>query len=434
MFKTKKRFVSLAALSVLALTACNSGSQPAAPAQSSAGKSNPVTLGITWGGSQARHDATLKTLDLYKKNNANISFESQYMGFDTYFTKLATLAAARNLPDIMQIDTANLLDYAARGQLAELPSSMNTAGIDKNLMSAGTVNGKQYGLPIGANTLTMMYNKTALDKLGVKVPDKGFSWDELIKLAREIQPKLEKGKYFMMDYSVASGTAESDKYETYQLAQGKGFIHTAEGKFNIDKETYIAFNKLFADLRKEGIVPPADVSAGHKQYDPKLDNFLNGTILIQRDYAAGFPAFESIHPGQYAMTVVPHAKQSGAFLLPSQFFTISKDSKNAEEAKKFLDWFVNDKEAGKSLSLVRGVPVSKPVLDTLLPDLKEGDKAQVDIINRTAPDSNMFASRPKGYGTWTDEWTKVSQAIGFGKTTPEQGFDELKKKWDEIVK
>ncbi|WP_165972411.1 ABC transporter substrate-binding protein [Paenibacillus piri] len=375
----------------------------------------------------------MKTLDLYKKNNPAVSFEPQYMGFDTYFTKLATLAAARNLPDIMQIDTGNLMDYAVRGQLAEL-SGINVDGIEKKLLSAGTVNGKQYGLPIGANTLTMMYNKAALDKLGVTVPDKGFSWDDLLKLGRELQPKLEKGKYFMQDLSIATGTSESDKYEMYQLAQGKGYIHTAEGKFNIDKDTYVAFNKLFADLRKEGIVPPADVTAGHKQYDPKLDNFLNGTILIQREYAAAFPAFDSVHPGQYAMTVVPHAKQSGAFLLPSQFFTISKDSKNSEAAIKFLDWFVNDKEAGKSLNLVRGVPVAKPVLDTLLPDLKDADKAQVDIINRTAPEANPFSSRPKGYGTWTDEWTKISQTVAFGKMTPEQGFDELKKKWDEIIK
>ncbi|GFZ92560.1 hypothetical protein GCM10008018_43750 [Paenibacillus marchantiophytorum] len=73
-------------------------------------------------------------------------------------------------------------------------------------------------------------------------------------------------------------------------------------------------------------------------------------------------------------------------------------------------------------------------MEDLQPSLNEANKAQVDIISKAAPVANLFSSRPKGYGAWTDEWTKVSQAVGFGKMTPEQGFDELKKKWDEIIK
>jgi ABC-type glycerol-3-phosphate transport system substrate-binding protein len=238
----------------------------------------------------------------------------------------------------------------------------------------------------------------------------------------------------MQDLSMATGTTESDRYEIYQLAQGKGFIHTPDGKFNIDRETYLEFNRLFAELRKEGIVPPANVTAGHKQYDPQLDLFMNGTILIQREYSAAFPTFESVHPGQFAMMPVPSAKGPGGFLLPSQFFTVSSESKYLDEAKTFIDWFVNDKVAGQTLQMVRGVPVSKPVLDDLMPSLGDDAKAQIDIINRIAQNANPFTSRPKGYGTWTDEWTKVSQAVAFEKMTPEEAYDELKKKWDEIIK
>ncbi|MBB6734728.1 ABC transporter substrate-binding protein [Cohnella zeiphila] len=422
----------------LTVTACGSSnsndSKESAGSQESSKAGSSVKLGITWAGSQVRHDATLAALDLYSKNNPNVTFEPSYMGFDTYFTKLATLSAARNLPDIMQIDTGNLMDYALRDQLTDLSAGIDTSNINDKLLSAGKVNGTLYGIPLGANAITFMYNKAAFDKLGIQVPEKGFTWDEWLKIAKETQPKLEKGKYFMMDLSMATGTTESDKYEIYQLAQGKGFIHTPDGKFNIDRDTYLAFNKLFADLRKEGVVPPADVTAGHKQYDPQLDLFMNGTILVQRDYSAGFPNFESVHPGQYAMAPVPSASNAGGFMLPSQFFTVSKASKHPDEAKKFIDWFVNDKEAGRTLTLARGVPVSKPVLDDLTPTLDSSAKAQIDIIDRVAPDANPFSSRPKGFGAWTDEWTKISQAVAFDKMTPEQAYDELKKKWDEIVK
>ncbi|WP_276358105.1 ABC transporter substrate-binding protein [Cohnella caldifontis] len=440
MSKAKRKWMGLAALSlVLAITACggksskDSAENPDSPGASPAAGSS-VKLGITWAGSQVRHDATLAALDLYSKKNPGVTFEPTYMGFDTYFTKLATLSAARSLPDIMQIDTGNLMDYALRDQLADLSEGIDTSNINDKLMSAGMVNGKLYGIPLGANAMTFMYNKTAFDKLGIQVPEQGFTWDELLKAAKEVQPKLEKGKYFMADLSMATGTTESDKYEIYQLAKGKGFIHTPDGKFNIDRDTYLEFNKLFSDLRKEGVVPPANVTAGHKQYDPQLDLFMNGTILVQRDYSAGFPTFEGVHPGQYAMMPVPSAANPGGFMLPSQFFTVSKESKYLDEDKKFIEWFVNDKEAGQTLKLARGVPVSKPVLDDLAPSLDASAKAQIDIIDRIAPTANPFTSRPKGFGTWTDEWTRISQAVAFDKMAPEKAYDELKKKWDEIIK
>lgn len=435
--KVNKKTLVLPALAVLLMSSACGGNNGASSSESGkpadSGGSN-VKLQITWGGSQARHDATLAAIDQYSKKNAGIAFEPSYMGFDTYYTKLATLSAARNLPDIVQIDTGNLMDYAVRNQFAELSEGIDTSKINEKLLSAGVVDGKQYGIPLGANAMTFMYNKTALDKLGVNVPEQGFAWDELINLAKEIQPKLEKGKYFMQDLSIATGTTESDKYEIYQLAKGKGFLHTPDGKFNIDKETYIEFNNLFADFRKEGIVPPADVSVGHKQYDPQLDLFINGTILIQRDYSASFGAFDSVKPGQFAMMPVPRAEQSGSFILPSQFFAISENSKNKEQAKAFVNWFVNDLEAGRTLNLVRGVPVSSPVLDDLAGSLDASSAAQVDIINRTSEVAQPFSSRPKGYGAWTDEWTKISQSVGFGKTAPEAAYDQLKRQWDEIIK
>jgi len=439
MSKARKYWlISTSLVLALAISACGgagSKNPQGSPASKEGKKSgSAVKLGITWAGSQVRHDATLAALDLYSQKHEKVTFEPNYMGFDTYFTKLATLSAARNLPDIMQIDTGNLMDYALRDQLADLSGGIDTSSMNDKLLAAGNVNGTLYGIPLGANAITFMYNKAAFDKLDIHVPEQGLSWDEWLKIARETQPKLEKGKYFMSDLSMATGTTESDKYEIYQLAQGKGLIHTPDGKFNIDKETYIQFSRLFADLRKEGIVPPANITAGHKQYDPQLDLFMNGSVLVQREYSASFPTFESVHSGQYAMTRVPSASNSGGFILPSQFFTISKNSQSQDEAKAFIEWFVNDKEAGRALMLARGVPVAKPVLEDLQSSLDETAKAQIEIIDRIATDANPFSSRPKGYGAWTDEWTKISQAVAFDKMTPEKAYDELKKKWDEIIK
>lgn len=442
--KTKKRVITVgfgrkktaAMLSVLGLSltisACGSGSPTAQPAQGGDKKSE-VKLRITWAGSQVRHDATLKALDAYTKLHPEVKFEPEYMGFDTYWTKMGTLSAARNLPDILQIDTNNLMDYAQRGQLLDIGSGISASDIDPSLIKAGNVDGKQYAIPIGANAIALHYDKVMLEKLGIQVPDQGFTWDELIKLAREVKPKLDKGKYLLQDLSVSIAGNETDKYEIYQLAQGKGLLHTPDGKFNIDKDTFVKFNQLFAELRKDGIVPPIDVTVANKENDPKLDNLLNGTIMIQRGYAASIGAIDGVKPGQFGLMVTPKAVKSGSFLLPAQFFAVSKESKYPEEAKKFIDWFVNDVEAGKILGLSRGPQVSKKVSEALTSTYTDVEKQQIDLIQKTAPIANEFNSRPKGYGSFAGEYNKISQQIGFGKITPEQGFDELKKKWQETV-
>lgn len=416
-----------------ALAACGSGGKQAQPSPSAGGSAKEIKLRITWAGSQVRHDATLKALDAYTKLHPNIKFEPEYMGFDTYWTKMGTLSASRNLPDIMQIDTNNLMDYAQRGQLLDLGSGINISDIDPTLVKAGNVDGKQYAVAIGANAVAMHYDKVMLERLGIKVPEKGFTWDELIKLAREVKPKLEKGKYLLQDLSVSVSGNETDKYEIYQVAQGKGILHTADGKFNYDKDTFIQFNKLFAQLREEGVVPPLDVTVANKENDPKLDNLLNGTIMIQRGYAASLGAIDGVKPGQYGLMLTPSASKSGSYLLPAQFFAVSKDSKNVEEAKKFLDWFINDVEAGKILGLSRGPQVSKKVSQALSSSYTNVEKQQVDLIEKTAPVASEFYSRPKGYGNFVGEYNKISQQIGFGKLTPEQGYEEIRKKWKEII-
>ena len=59
-------------------------------------------------------------------------------------------------------------DAASAGLLAPANDvGIDTTGFDANLAGPGTVDGVTYGVPIGANTLGLYYNKDILDKAGV---------------------------------------------------------------------------------------------------------------------------------------------------------------------------------------------------------------------------------------------------------------------------
>ncbi|MOA32918.1 putative ABC transporter substrate-binding protein YesO [compost metagenome] len=85
---------------------------------------DPVKLRIYWWGSQNRHDATQKAMELYTQLNPHVTFEPEYSGWDGYFNKMATMTAAKNMPDIVQMDSFYLEDYAKRGTLAELSTAI----------------------------------------------------------------------------------------------------------------------------------------------------------------------------------------------------------------------------------------------------------------------------------------------------------------------
>ena len=46
-------------------------------------------------------------------------------------------------------------------------AGLDTSDVDENLLAAGVVDGAEYGIPIGANTLALYYNKEILDAAGV---------------------------------------------------------------------------------------------------------------------------------------------------------------------------------------------------------------------------------------------------------------------------
>ncbi|UOF89493.1 ABC transporter substrate-binding protein [Fodinisporobacter ferrooxydans] len=388
---------------------------------------NIIHLKIAWWGSQVRHDVTLKAIKLYEKEHPDETFTAEYSSYNDYWKTLATEESANAAPDIIQMDAAYLADYAARGRLADLSTGISTGDIDQPLLDSGKYKGKLYAVALGNNAYGIAYNKIALEKLGISLPRASWTWDAYFQLAKKIQPKLEQGHFAISDSS-----ADARVYQTYQLAMGKGDI--AAAKFAIDEHTWANWERTFAELRKEGVVPPPNVETSEKQYDPKQDLLLNGTVLFRPMFAAEFPAYNSIRPGIFALTTMPKGVQAGGYLKPSMFWAVNPRSKHIKEAKNFINWFIHDPKAAEILGTTRGIPVSNQVLDALRSNFTDADKEQLELIKKTAKDANPFASGPKGWGNFEEpDYKRITQQLEFGKASYDQVFQELEKKfYDDI--
>jgi multiple sugar transport system substrate-binding protein len=66
------------------------------------------------------------------------------------------------------VDNPVVSTLAEAGALtAAEDTKLDTSGVEPYLLAAGQLKGKTHGVPIGANTLALYYNKTVLTKAGV---------------------------------------------------------------------------------------------------------------------------------------------------------------------------------------------------------------------------------------------------------------------------
>jgi len=119
-------------------------------------------------------------------------------GYDTSdLTSKALLAGQQNSsPDILLVDNPVVSTLVAAGLLTSTKADgIDTSNIETNLMGAGQVKGTSYGIPIGANTLALYYNKAVLKAAGVNIASV-TNWTSLTTALEKVVAAGKKGITF----------------------------------------------------------------------------------------------------------------------------------------------------------------------------------------------------------------------------------------------
>lgn len=167
-------------------------------------------------------------------------------GYDTSdLTNKALLAGQQgNSPDLLLVDNPVVSTLADAGILTTTKENgLDTSDIQKNILAAGVLDGKTYGVPIGANTLALYYNKTVLDAAGVDVASIK-DWSSLTDALAKVTAAGKKGITFS-----AIGTEEGS-FQFLPWFWGSGADLT---KLDSDKATQAL--TLWTDWVKKGYAP-----------------------------------------------------------------------------------------------------------------------------------------------------------------------------------
>ncbi|WP_235472249.1 extracellular solute-binding protein [Frigoribacterium sp. Leaf44] len=187
--KTAVAVVGLAAVS-LALTGCAGGS--------SGGSSSAASGTYTFWDPYPQFDDSSDWAKLVQACGTEAGVTVERTGYDTSdLTSKALLAGQQgNSPDLLLVDNPVVSTLAEAGLLTDTDETgADTSDIEQNILAAGQVDGATYGVPIGANTLALYYNKTVLDAAGVD-PASITDWNTLTSALEKVSASGGKGITF----------------------------------------------------------------------------------------------------------------------------------------------------------------------------------------------------------------------------------------------
>lgn len=137
--------------------------------------------------------AFFDTLDLYVQNNANVTLKEEGMAHDDYATKIQTLAAASDLPDIYFLKGSWVTNFVKNEQVTSLTPDLEARpewlnAFVKGAFQASTRDGQIYGVPQEAlATSVVFYNAKMFADIGYdSFP---ATWDEMLDAVEKFKAK-----------------------------------------------------------------------------------------------------------------------------------------------------------------------------------------------------------------------------------------------------
>ncbi|MFE0188797.1 extracellular solute-binding protein [Streptomyces sp. NPDC058989] len=400
----QRRYLSLAAATVattmaLTLTGCGSGSGD-----------DDVTLKLIAAdyGDSADNSSQHYWDELtraFEKKNPGIKVDVEVYSWTDVDKKVEDLVKDGHAPDLAQIGA--YADYAAADKLYradQLLSVSTEADFTPSLAEAGEYRRIQYGLPFGASTRRLFYNKKLFAKAGIANPPQ--SWSDI---ARDAQ--LLKARGVKMPYALPLGPEETQAETLMWMLSGGGGYTDNIGKYRIDSpENIKTFNWLKDDLVGKGLTgtDPAQLNRedAFQGFADGQVGMLNGhPTLMKQAEAKGI---------DYGTVDLPGVEgKAKATMGVADWMMAFKQNGHRAEAGKFLDFVYSDRNVVKFSGEYGLLPVTTSASQAMLADdkyaklhsfLKQlaaaefypADKTSWPLVSKTVKAKMGAAVGPKG--------------------------------------
>lgn len=338
-------------------------------------------LRLFWWGGQDRADRTIRVTDLFS-GNGGPAVDGEFLAWNDYWPKLATQTAGGNTPDIIQMDYRYIVEYATRNAIAPLDEFVGGAlkldDFDQDQIDGGMVDGKLYGISLGANSVATLVNTTAFEEVGIDAPTNAWTFDDIMAMGEAFSSANIRGGMKAM----SDGSGVEPMLDNWLRQRGKA-LYTADGKLGFEADDVVEWFTLWNKLREAGVIVSAE--------DQAIDTGAHETTMLVLGKAALMPSnsnqlvgYQAVMQDRLTMCGYPRIGAGvggGHYRKPSMFFSVGGTSTNQEAAAELLNFFIGDVEAGKILGVERGIPCDASVRAAVAPTLSEQDQISLNFVS-----------------------------------------------------
>lgn len=195
--------------------------------------------------------------DACEKANPNIEIEYIKVPGQEYYTKLLTMIASGNVPDIAMLGNNWLAPYASKNALEPLDRLISSNKFPMKDMYPAVqgclkYNGKIYALPRDTTGNVLYYNTKMFDQAGVKYPTANWKWSDFLAAAKALT-KVENGKTVQWGFYFDT---YADGWYHWLLTNGASFVNAKYNKSTIGSPAAVETLKFLSDLMSKYKVAP----------------------------------------------------------------------------------------------------------------------------------------------------------------------------------
>ncbi|UOE92189.1 extracellular solute-binding protein [Alkalihalobacillus sp. LMS39] len=342
------------------------------------------------GSSKQHHMIVEDIIAEYEGNNPNVKVKTEILSNEQYKEKLKILAASNELPDVGMTWAAGFLEPYVDGNKFASLDDLISGELGESFIAGTTeayaLNGTTYGLPLELNIAPIYYNKQIFADNNVEVPETYEDFVNVVKTLAEngVTPITLGNKdrwtgsmwYMYLADRIGGPETLTNAINRTGTFEDPALIQAAEEIQNlVELDGFLkGFNGLSNDEAKGPFMN--EQAAMYLMGSWELPNYTTNEDVPQEfKDNIGFFKFPPVEGGKGDINSFVGGPGVGLF--------VSEDSKVKEEAKAFVQFFV-EKWGERSVTDAGVIPATK--VDTSSVDLPQ---MYIDVLNELSNASNI---------------------------------------------
>lgn len=394
-----------------------------------------TTIQYAFWGNPAAIGVEKDIIDAFEKIHPNIKVQPIAVGYSDYHTKLLTLIAGGQAPDVMRIDSYFMADFIKTNALKDISRLIQR---DKFAMTsfyqAGLLDcmkgSKYYGLPWGTAPCYVFVNAKIFKDAGIKIPSPDWKYEDFIRIAKQ----LTKGSGADKQYGFGFQTSDLMHLLPFVWGNGGDIFDKNRKKFTLDQPA--AYQKIqeLANMIKNGYYPdPA-------QFQGEVLNrwMTNYKLAMRIGTAQDILSFQNIDNFEFEVLPFPGTtKYPKATIYKSNVVGISASTKKEKAAWTFLKFLRGPGEQGEILYMhAKRMPPTfdNPELWKMYADTTKSPKMVVEVTKAIA---NHYAHTLPLRSGWMEIQGLLLpqlQRVYSGQIDAARGMKEIAPKITEVLK